>query len=72
MPVLYEYVDLWERLEEVILQPAMLDRFIWKWTASGQYTASSAYHSFFIGRSSMLGAQELWRSSAPPKVKFFF
>jgi hypothetical protein len=33
---------------------------------------SSAYRSFFIGMSSLLGAKELWKASALPKVKFFF
>lgn len=30
------------------------------------------YRAFFIGMNDMLGAKELWRSRAPPKVKFFF
>jgi hypothetical protein len=38
----------------------------------GAYSASSSYRSFFLGMSSLLGAWEVWRASAPPKVKFFF
>lgn len=72
--MLYEY-DLWEKLEGVHMQPLASDRFIWRWTTwtpDGTYSMSSAYRSFFLGMSSMLGAKELWKASAPPKVKLFF
>jgi hypothetical protein len=55
-PVLYEYVSLWEKIESVELRPSVGDRFIWKWTPDGSYSASSAYRSFFLGMSSLLGA----------------
>lgn len=71
MQILCKYVDLWEKLEDVCLQPSVADRFVWKWTKSGQYTASSAYRSFFVGQTTILGTNELWKASAPPKVKFF-
>ena len=48
------------------------DRFVWRWTADGVYSASTAYRAFFVGMSSMLGARELWKASAPSRVKFFF
>jgi hypothetical protein len=70
--VLYEYVSLWEKMESIELRPFVGDRFIWKWTTDGSYLASSAYRSFFLGMSSLLGAKDLWKASAPPKVKFFF
>jgi hypothetical protein len=47
-PVLYEYVDLWEKLEDVQLRPLESDRFVWHWTPDGTYSASSAYRSFFL------------------------
>jgi hypothetical protein len=71
-PVLYEYTELWEWLESVQLQPLVSDRFVWRWTPDGYYSASSAYRFFFVGMSSLLGAKELWKASAPSKVKFFF
>jgi len=71
MQVLCKYVDLWEKLNDVVLQPSIADRFVWRWTDSGHYTASSAYRSFFVGRTTLLGAKELWKACAPPKVKFF-
>jgi len=48
------------------------DRFVWRWTPDGVYSDSSSYRSFFLGISSLLGAREVWKASAPPKVKFFF
>jgi hypothetical protein len=71
-PMLYEYLDLWEKLESVQLRPLQGDCFVWGWTPDDVYSASSAYRSFFLGMSSLLGAREVWKASAPPKVKFFF
>lgn len=70
--VLCEYVILWEKLEHVVLRPSESDRFVWKWTADGTYSAHSAYRSFFIGMKSLIGTKHLWCSCVPPKVKLFF
>lgn len=50
------------------------DRFIYRWSADGMYTASSSssYRAFFYGMTSLRGARELWQARAPPKCKFFF
>jgi hypothetical protein len=71
-PVLLEYVRLWRMLANVQLQPLQPDRFIWRWTVDGQYSARSAYRAYFVGWHTMAGAKELWCASAPPKAKFFF
>lgn len=71
MAVLCEYVDLWAKMESVQLRLLVQDRFVWRWTQDGVYSASSAYHSF-LGMTSMLGAKALWKASAPPKVQLFF
>jgi hypothetical protein len=71
-PVLYQYVMVWELLRGVILVPTQADRFVWKWSPDGRYSASSAYRAFFQGSCSLLGASELWRARAPPKVSFSF
>jgi hypothetical protein len=57
VPMIYEYVVLWEKLESVVLRPHVGDRFVWKWTSDGVYSASSAYRSFFLGMSSLLGVK---------------
>jgi hypothetical protein len=33
----------------------------------GEYLSSSAYQVFFLGRTTMLGAKEVWRASTPAK-----
>jgi hypothetical protein len=43
--VLYEYIDLWEKLESVQLGLLEGDRFVWRWTPDGSYS----YRSFFLG-----------------------
>lgn len=71
--VLCEYVLLWEILEDVQLQPFEPDRFVWRWSTDGQYSASSSYRSFLHWTDPPLrGAKEVSRAAAPPKVKFFF
>jgi hypothetical protein len=71
-PVICEYLHLWERLMHVELRPSVPDRFVWRWSADGQYSVRSAYRAFFAGWTTMAGASELWRVAVPPKVKFFW
>lgn len=54
------------------LDEGVLDRFIWRWSVGGTYSASTAYRAFFVGMSSLRGAKELWRVKAPVRTKFFF
>ena len=70
--ILCEYVPIWDLVEPVQLSPQVADRYIWKWTSSGNYSTSSAYRAFFCGMTSLIGAMFVWRASMPPKVKFFF
>lgn len=69
--VLCQFLKVWELTREVVLDPLQSDRFVWKWSADGRYSASSTYRAFFLGSTSLLGARELWRTRAPPRVKFF-
>ena len=48
------------------------DQLLWRWTTNGHYSSASAYRAFFIGRTSLCGAKDIWAASTPPKVKFFF
>jgi hypothetical protein len=71
MQVLLEFDHLCDLLEGVKLstQP---DTFSWRPTADQNYLAASAYGAMFLGSSSPLGAKLIWKTSAPPRVKFFF
>ena len=45
--VISEYLQLWDILVDIMLQPDEEDKHIWKFSPSGQYSANSAYESFF-------------------------
>jgi hypothetical protein len=70
--VLCDYVHVWAKVQGVVFDDMVADRFIWRWTADGSYSASSAYRAFFHGMASLRGAAELWKARAPAKCKFFF
>ena len=68
---LAEYASLWDMLLDVQLDHSTPDRFVWKWSASGVFSCASAYASMFDGTAPLIGAKEIWKTSAPPKVRFF-
>jgi hypothetical protein len=70
--VILEFLQVWDLVDALNLSPHEADRFIWKWTADGSYSASSAYRAFFMGRMEMEGAMLAWKAMIPPKMKFFF
>ena len=59
-------------MRSVTLQPMQPDRFVWKWSPDANFSVSSTYGAFFAGSTLLLGAKELWRVKAPPRVKLFF
>lgn len=42
---LQQFVTLWEFAQDVQLDASTPDKIIWKWTANGEYSASSAYRA---------------------------
>jgi hypothetical protein len=68
--VIAQYIRVWDLLLDFTLTEAA-DRFIWKWAASGEFSSASAYRALFFGRSSLLGASQLWKTQTPGKVCFF-
>lgn len=62
---------LWDRALAVQIQEGVDDRFIWKWTTNGKYSARSAYLALHTGATSLYGADLIWKSWAPLKVKMF-
>jgi hypothetical protein len=71
VPVLVQYVYVRERLEQVVLRQGVEDTLLWRWSALGKYSASSAYNAMFLGQTQVLGAKELWKVKAPNKCRFF-
>lgn len=71
MHVLVEFSHLCDILNEVHLS-AEPDTFNWSLTADQNYSAASAYGAMFLGSSRPVGAKQIWKTSAPLRVKFFF
>jgi len=68
---LCQYLRVWGLLRGVVLDSMQADRFVWKWSPDGKYSASSSYRAS-NGCTSLLGAAELWKTKPSPRVKFFF
>jgi hypothetical protein len=48
--VIVDYLQLWNDLQEVVLQPGVNDRHSWRFASNGQYSAKLAYEDFFVGQ----------------------
>jgi len=68
--LLLELSRLFDRLMDIDLSSEP-DTFRWGLTADGQYSAASAYEAMFLGSSTPVGAKQLWKTRAPPRVRFF-
>jgi hypothetical protein len=65
-----QYLMLWTRVEATVLtdQP---DQIVWRWSTNGVYSAKSCYRSTFQGSRACPAWKLLWKTWAPPRVKFF-
>jgi hypothetical protein len=70
--LLTDFVGLCRAIEQVHLSSGTPDTFAWRFAASQQYSTTSAYGAMFLGCSTPLGVRQIWKTSAPPKVKLFF
>lgn len=67
---LAEFILLWDVVQEVHLTDED-DQIRWRWTASGQYTAKSAYEAQFRGTYSSFYGATIWKAHIESKLKFF-
>jgi hypothetical protein len=65
-----QYLQLWMAIAHTTLTTEP-DRLVWKWTASGSYTAKSCYLALFQGSTMSSSWKLTWKTWAPPRVKFF-
>ena len=65
-----QFVLLWNILQEIALQPTP-DTITWRWTASGVYSAASAYRCQFVGSCAPFSSDKLWKAKAEPKCRYF-
>jgi hypothetical protein len=71
MGINVDYIQVWDLLLEVQLQPEVEDIHKWRLAASGQYSAKSSYESLFLGATSFEPCERIWKSWAPPKCHMF-
>jgi len=69
--VLSEYLDVWDLIQEVVLQPNVEDVHKWRFEVSGQFSTRSAYKAFFNGSIYFAAGKQIWDTWAPRKCKFF-
>jgi hypothetical protein len=71
--ILAEYITLWMVIDAISFDPTdpRPDEIIWTRTASGEYTASSAYHMQFQGSVESNFKTLIWQVWAPSRCKFF-
>jgi hypothetical protein len=71
IPILIWYVGIRQRLEVIVLHPEVKDHWVWRWTARGTYSTSSAYSALCLGQSGIAGTKEMWKLRALSKCCFF-
>jgi hypothetical protein len=69
--VLLEFIELFQQVDEVAIQPGVPDMLIWRLSSSGSYSTKSAYVAFFKGVVSFEPVDRIWKSWALGKCKFF-
>lgn len=69
-PATLEYLQLWHALEDLQLTEAP-DRLVWRWEASGTFSAKSAYLALHLGSHPIPGCIKVWDVWAPLKIKLF-
>jgi hypothetical protein len=69
--IIVEYIQLWELLLDIQLQPEVEDTHFWRLSANGKYSAKSGYDHLFMGATLFKPCERIWKSWAPPKCRFF-
>jgi hypothetical protein len=69
--VIVEYLNLWELLSEIVLQPEVEDKHVFSIAADGNYSAKSTYDGLFVGSTSFGHYHLVWKTWAPPKCLIF-
>jgi hypothetical protein len=71
VPVIIEFLKLWEILDEFGLQPGVDDQHKWRLEQDGSYSSRSAYKACFQGSIRFVPWKLAWKTWAPPKCSFF-
>jgi hypothetical protein len=66
-----QFLKLWVLVASIQLQHGEQDKMIWRHSADGQFSTSSAYVLFFAANIRFPCASAIWKSKATPHCKFF-
>ena len=66
-----EYLDVWDLIQEVVLQPDVEDVHKWRFEASGQFSTRSAYKALLNVSIYFAAGKLIWGTWAPRKCNFF-
>jgi hypothetical protein len=69
--VIVEFLNLWDALRLVELQPEKEDNHFFRTANNDRYLANAACESLFMGSTQFEPCERIWQSWAPPKCKFF-
>jgi hypothetical protein len=69
--IIVEYIQLWELLLDIQLQPKVEDAHFWRSTASEKYSAKSGYDHLFMDATLFKPCERIWKSCTPLKCRFF-
>ena len=58
--VLSEYLDVWDLIQEVVLQPDVEDVHKWRFEVLGQFSTRSAYKALFNGSIYFAAGKLIW------------
>jgi hypothetical protein len=70
--VLFEFLLVWDLLQEVHLHPNVEDQHRWLPSSSGLYSANSAYMRFHGGATTFEPAKRIWKTWAPRAASISF
>lgn len=69
--IIDEYLQLADKIQNVVLSQTDEDQTTWVHSADGQYSAKSAYKIQFQDRLNCTASEIIWKTKAPPRCKFF-
>jgi hypothetical protein len=68
---LAQYLHLWDLVTKVALTDGQDDKAVWRCSADGKFSVSSACKLFFIANTRFAFAKPIWKSKAPMKCWLF-
>lgn len=69
--VMLEYLDIWDMIDNMVLQPNVPGQHTWKLSSLGKYSSKSTYEAMFVGTIKVSPWKLIWKSWVPSNCKLF-